>query len=183
MDSLIALTVICVIFAVGDVVSVKTKAIFSMLFVLSVILLIGFWTILPHTIFQDAALIKIGIVLVALLITHMGTLISIKELVQQWKTVIIALGAVAGITMFLLLIGSPILGREFAISAAPPIAGGVVAVLLVNEAATAAGLTTIVVFTTLLLVFQGFFGYPVASFCLSKEARRVSRFFKEKLKL
>jgi len=180
LDSLLALTVVCIIFAIGDFVSVKTKAIFSMLFVSSVIFMIGFWTGLPTTIFQDAALIKIGIVLVALLITHMGTLMGIKELIQQWKTVIIALGAVAGIGIFLLLIGSLILGRETAIAAAPPIAGGIVAALIVSEAAKAKGLETIVVFATLLVVVQGFFGYPVASFCLSKEARRLSRLFKEK---
>jgi len=96
LDSLVALTVVCIVFAIGDLVSAKTKALFSMLFVSSVIFMIGFWMGLPTTIFQDAALIKIGIVLVALLITHMGTLMGIKELIQQWKTVIIALGAVAG---------------------------------------------------------------------------------------
>lgn len=180
MDSLLALTVVSIIFAVGDLVSAKTKALFSMLFVSSVIFLIGFWSGLPTTIFQDAALINIGVVLISLLITHMGTLMGIKELMEQWKTVVIALGAVAGIGVFLLVFGSMILGREMAVAAAPPISGGVVAALIVGEAAKAKGLETIVVFVTLLVVVQGFFGYPVASYCLSREARRLSRLFKEK---
>jgi hypothetical protein len=178
MDSLLAITVVCIIFAVGDLVSAKTKAIFSMLFTSSVILLVGFWMGLPKTIFEDAALVKIGVILIALLITHMGTLMSVAELMKQWKTVIIALGAVVGIGVFMFLVGSPVLGREYAVAAAPPIAGGVVAAIIMGEAAKAKGLETIVVFTTLLVVVQGFFGYPVASVMLRKEAERLAGLFR-----
>ena len=179
MDSLLALTVVCIIFAVGDFVSAKTKAIFSMMFVSSVILLIGFWVGLPTSIFEDAALLKIGAILIAFLITHMGTLMGFNDLKKQWKTVIIALGAVAGVGIFLFLIGSPILGREYAVAAAPPISGGVVAAIIVGESAKVKGLETIVVFATLLVVVQGFFGYPVASILLSKEAKRIRKLYRE----
>ncbi len=179
MEGVLAMTVVCIIFAIGDFVSAKTKAIFSMLFTSSVILLVGFWVGLPKTIFEDAALLKIGSILIALLITHMGTLMGIEELKKQWKTVLIALGAVAGIGIFMFLVGSPILGREYAVAAAPPIAGGIVAAIIMGEAAKAMGLETIVVFTTLLVVVQGFFGYPVASLMLKKEAEKLAARFRE----
>ena len=81
------------------------------------------------------------------------------------------LGIILGI--FLLFVGSPILGREYAISAAPPIAGGVVAAIIMGDAAAAKGLESIGVYVTLLVVVQGFFGYPVASFMLNKEAKKL----------
>ncbi len=179
MDGLLAMTVVCLIFGFGDFVSAKTKAIFSMMFVSSVVLLVGFWVGLPKTIFEDAALIKIGAILVAFLITHMGTLMSFNDLKKQWKTVIIALGAVAGVGVFVFLVGTPVLGREYAVAAAPPISGGVVAaIIVVGEAAKAKGLETIVVFATLLVVVQGFFGYPVASILLNKEAKRLKTLYR-----
>ncbi len=39
--------------------------------------------------------------------------------------------------MFLFLVGSPIIGKEYAIAAAPPISGGVVAAIIMGEAAKA----------------------------------------------
>ncbi|NLJ79033.1 MAG: hypothetical protein GX329_06700 [Tissierellia bacterium] len=179
MNGLLALTVLCVIFAVGDIVSAKTKSILSMLFVSSVILLIGFWVGLPTTIFDDAALLKIGGILIAFLITHMGTLMSFKDLKAQWKTVVIAIGAVAGIGVFLFLVGPPLLGKEYAIAAAPPVSGGVVAAIMMGEAAKAKGLDSLAVFATLIVVVQGFFGFPVASILLGKEARKVRDEFRE----
>ena len=178
MDSLIAITVVCSIFAVGDLVSAKTKSILSMMFVSSVILLVGFWVGLPETIFEDAGLISLGSLMIAFLITHMGTLLSIEDLKKQWKTVVIALGAIIGIGIFLFIVGSPILGREYAVAAAPPISGGVIAAIIMGDAAKAKGLESIAVFTTLLVVTQGFLGLPVASLLLNKEAKRLLNNFR-----
>lgn len=179
MQGVLAFTVLFLIFGFGDIVSSKTKAIFSTLFVSSIILLVGFWVGLPKTIFNDSTLLPLGSVLIAILITHMGTLMGIKELKEQWKTVLISISTILGIGIFVYIMGTPIIGKEYAVSAAPPIAGGVVAGIMVGEAAKAKGLETIVVFATLLVVVQGFFGYPIASICLSKEAKRISKELKD----
>lgn len=179
MQGVLAFTVLFLIFGFGDIVSSKTKAIFSTLFVSSIILLVGFWVGLPKTIFNDSTLLPLGSVLIAILITHMGTLMGIKELKKQWKTVLISISAILGIGIFVYIMGTPIIGKEYAVSAAPPIAGGVVAGIMVGEAAKAKGLETIVVFATLLVVVQGFFGYPIASICLSKEAKRICKELKD----
>ncbi|WP_027624247.1 hypothetical protein [Clostridium lundense] len=175
MDGLLAFTVLFIIFGFGDFISTKTKAICSTLFVSSVILLVGFWMGLPKTIFKDSSLLPMGSILIAILITHMGTLMGIKDLVEQWKTVVIALVSIIGIAIFVYLVGTPIIGRNYSVAAAPPIAGGVVAGIMMGEAAKAKGLQTIMVFATLLVVVQGFFGYPIASLCLSREAKRLSK--------
>ncbi|SDY98199.1 hypothetical protein [Tindallia californiensis] len=179
MDGVLALAVVCSIFAIGDFVSIKTRAICSMMFASSAILLVGFWVGLPTSIFNDAALLGIGNILVAFLITHMGTLMDFHQLKKQWRTVVISVGAVVAIGAFISLVGAPILGREYAIAAAPPISGGVVAAIIMGEVAEAKGLETLVVFTALLVVVQGFFGYPVASIMLGKESKKIQRLFRE----
>ncbi|MFA9423562.1 MAG: hypothetical protein ACERLG_08280 [Sedimentibacter sp.] len=173
MNGLLAILIIFAAYAVGDYVSYKTKATFSMLFTTAVVFLVAFWMGLPATIFNDSGLYTIGILTMTLLLTNMGTLISLKEFAQQWKTVLIALAAVAGIGIFVYVIGSSIFGKQMAAAAAPPISGGVVAALIVSAAAKAKALDTVAVFATLLLVTQTFFGTPVASYCLKKEARLV----------
>lgn len=179
MDSLLAITIILLIFAIGDFISAKTKSIVSMMFVASVIFMVGFWFGLPTTIFEDAHVVGIGALMIGFLITHMGTLMSFSDLKEQWKTVVIALGAVSGIGILLLLVGSPILGREYAVAAAPPISGGVVAALIMADVAKAKGLESIAVFATIIVVIQGFFGYPVASFLLNKEAKNLLTTFRK----
>lgn len=179
MDGLTALAVILVIFALGDIVSYKSKSIISMLFVASVVLLIGFWLGLPTTIFEDSQLAGFGSLMIGFLITHMGTLLSLEDLKKQWKTVLIALAAVVGIGVFLFIVGSPIIGREYAVASAPPIAGGVVAAIIIGDVAAAKGLESIAVFATLVVVVQGFFGYPVASLCLNREAKRILKNYRE----
>lgn len=180
MDSLLAITIVLVAYAFGDFISFKTKSIVSMMFVASVVFMIGFWSGLPITIFEDAQLLGFGVLMIALLITHMGTLMSFNDLIRQLKTVLISIAAVVGIGVFLFLVGTPIIGKEYAVSAAPPIAGGVVAAIIMGDVATAKGFESIAVFATLLVVVQGFFGYPVASFFLNKEAKNLLKNFKGK---
>lgn len=140
MDSLLAITYVLVIFAIGDFVSSKTKSIVSMMFVASVLIMVGFWMGVPTTLFADAQLSGIGALMIGFLITHMGTLLDFEDLKEQWKTVVIAAAAVVGIAIFLFIVGSPIIGKTYAVAAAPPISGGVVAAIIMGEAATAKGL-------------------------------------------
>lgn len=47
MAAIYALTICLVLYAIGDIVSVKTKGLLSLVFVLCVVMLIGFWCGLP----------------------------------------------------------------------------------------------------------------------------------------
>ena len=178
MDAITALLIIAVVYAIGDFVSQKTKAIFSMLFVSGIIFMVAFWLGVPKTLFEDAAIVKLSLALIPVLMVHMGTLMRIKDLREEWKTVVIALCAIIFASIALFLIGSPLMGREFAVPAAGPISGGVVATLIMSEAAKAKGLETVLVFLTLLLVLQNFVGLPIASICLSREGRRLRDVFR-----
>ena len=61
MNAILAAAVIFVVFAAGDMISAKTKAIVSMLLVASVVFLAGFWTgIFPTTMFADSTLLSMA---------------------------------------------------------------------------------------------------------------------------
>lgn len=171
-----AFSIVLVILAIGELVSMKTKAMIPSVFVSAVLFLIGFWTVLPGDIVsQSSFATPIVYLSMYLLLTHMGTMMSLKELLAQWKTVVIALGGVVGIIALTLTAGNFIFGWERVVAATPPLTGGVVASILMSTAASERGLTTIAVLATSMYIIQGFFGYPITAFLLKKEARRLAK--------
>ncbi|MFL2105318.1 hypothetical protein [Desemzia sp. FAM 23991] len=176
MNSLVSITIIFCIYALGDVIAVRTKSIVSMLFTASVFFLIAFWLGMPTSIFQDSMLLQIGSILIGFLLVHMGTMLNIKQLKEQWKTVVICVAAIIGITVALFLVVTPLMGIETALVGAPPLSGGVIAAIQMSEAANAIGRSDLALLASLLVVVQGFAGYPIASWALKKEVKS----FKEK---
>ena len=176
MLPILATFIILLIFGVGDIVATKTKAIVSMLFLSSVIFLAGFWTgILPSTLFNDSTLLSVSVVLVCMLLVHMGTTIKVRDFIDQWKTVVVAAVCCIAISLGIYFIGGLIIDRNYAIVGAPILSGGVVATLTMQDAANKLDLTDLAIFAALVMVVQGFVGYPVASLCLRSEAKRVRK--------
>ena len=174
MNAILAAAVIFVVFAAGDMISAKTKAIVSMLLVASVVFLVGFWTgVFPTTMFADSTLLSMAGLLVTMLLVHLGTTIKLRDFGAQWRTVIIAAVACIAISAAVYFIGQLIIDRGFALVGAPILSGGVVATLQMQEMAQKADLPQLAVFATLVMCAQGFVGYPVASLCLKSEAKRI----------
>ena len=174
MNAILAAAVIFVVFAAGDMISAKTKAIVSMLLVASVVFLVGFWTgVFPTTMFADSTLLSMAGLLVTMLLVHLGTTIKLRDFGAQWRTVIIAAVACIAISAAVYFIGQLIIDRGFALVGAPILSGGVVATLQMQEMAQEADLPQLAVFATLVMCAQGFVGYPVASLCLKSEAKRI----------
>ncbi len=176
MNAILAAAIIFVVFAVGDMVSAKTKAIVSMLLVASVVFLAGFWAgIFPTTMFVDSTLLSMAGLLVTMLLVHLGTTIKLRDFGAQWRTVIISALACIAISAAVYFLGQLIIDRGFAPVGAPILSGGVVATLQMQEMAQDADLPELAVFATLVMCAQGFVGYPVASLCLKSEAKRLKR--------
>ena len=174
MNAILAAAVIFVVFAAGDMISAKTKAIVSMLLVASVVCLVGFWTgVFPTTMFADSTLLSMAGLLVTMLLVHLGTTIKLRDFGAQWRTVIISAVACIAISAAVYFIGQLIIDRGFALVGAPILSGGVVATLQMQEMAQKADLPQLAVFATLVMCAQGFVGYPVASLCLKSEAKRI----------
>lgn len=171
MNGLIALTIILIVYAIGDMVATKTKAIISMLFVASIVFAVAFWFGMPKTIFTDSQLQGFASVTVGLMLVHMGSTIKLRELIAQWKTVIIVFCSTIAICTRVYVIGSFFMDRYLALIGAPILGGGVVAFLTMSEALEKMG-ENIVLFGSLVLVIQGVVGFPIASY-LCKKAVRV----------
>jgi hypothetical protein len=84
----------------------------------------------------------------------------------------------AGLTAVILLIGGPIIGREATLVASPVLAGGIMASIIMSKAAEAKGLTDLATLAALVLVAQGFVGYPLTSLALRKEGTRLIEKFR-----
>lgn len=174
MAQMTAFTLLVAILYIGDVVSSKTKAWISSVFVCAVLFVIGYWTFFPENIVEIAGIPPVvATLLMYLLITNMGTLLSVKELVNQWKTIVITLSGILGIVVLLLTVGSFIFDFKTVLVAVPPLVGGVVSSLIMSEAAQTAGLTSLSVLAILIYVMQGFAGYPLTSIMLKKEGKRM----------
>ncbi|EOH96508.1 hypothetical protein UAY_02876 [Enterococcus moraviensis ATCC BAA-383] len=174
MAQMTAFTLLMAILSIGDIVSNKTKAWISSVFVCAVLFVIGYWTFFPENIVEIAGIPPVvATLLMYLLITNMGTLLSIKELANQWKTIVITLSGIIGIVVLLLTVGSIVFDLKTVLVAVPPLVGGVVSSLIMSEAAQTAGLTSLSVLAILIYVMQGFAGYPLTSIMLKKEGKRM----------
>lgn len=174
MSQMLALVILMLILFIGDLVAVRTKAWVPSIFICAVLFLVGYWTFFPQDIVALAGVPPVvATMMMYLLITNMGTLLSIQELKNQWKTIVIALSGILGIIAILFGIGSFIFGFKTVVVAIPPLVGGVVSALIMSEGAKEAGLVSLSVFAIVIYVMQGFAGYPLTSIVLKKEGKRL----------
>ena len=172
MAPILSLTVLLVVFAFAELVAKKTKAVLSTTLVMSTVMLILFWLGLPGDILQTSATMDIGMVLVGIVITSLGTSIDFKELKRQWKTVLMGLTAVVVAVAGILVLGGLVMAPNLAYAGAPIFAGANAATLIMITALKEKGLEIYGSFCVLVLVSQSFIGIPIASFFLKKEAKR-----------
>lgn len=178
MAPISALLIIAIIFAFGDFIGTKTKAWIPSVFVVAVLFLLGFWTTLPKNLIDIPGLgMPLAGIAMYLCITHMGTIISVSELVKQWKVIVVTLAGLAGMILACWFICIPLIGREYIIAGLPPLTGGIVAALMMQEAAAAKGLELASILAIVMYVMQGFAGYPLTAICLKKEGRRLLKIY------
>ena len=156
---------ICLLlFGIGDVLGVATKAKVSAVFVSLMLFLVGFMTgVLPPDIIKLAGLTDIGKWSLIFVVFSMGTSLNIKQLIAEWRTV-----AVAVLSMIVLIAGSvvliPVIGYQETIVSIPIINGGIVATQIMTSAAMDKGFAMAAALGTVLYAVQKFFGTPVASY-------------------
>lgn len=167
--------VICVlVYAIGEWVATATKAWVPSVFVTAVVLLIGYWTVLPKTLVTDSGLMPFANTIgIFLLITHMGTVISVKQLLEQWRTVVVCLSGLAGMCAVGYFVAPMFMEKELVIAGLPPLTGGIVAATTMQQAATEAGFEVAAIFAIAMYCVQGFAGYPLTALCLQLEGKRL----------
>lgn len=161
------------IFAIGDYLGIITKAKLSAVFVALVIFLVGFLTgILPPQIVEFAGLTTFANLAGALVVFHMGTMINLQQLRQEWRTVVTAVLSMIVVALAIFAI-IPVIGYENAIVAIPVLNGGLISTKIMVDAATGAGLAVAAALGTVLYAIQKFAGSYPASFFGVREAKEV----------
>lgn len=175
-----ALVVLFGVMVVSELVARATKGRVPSALTMSVLLLAGFWTILPADLTTTAGITgPVFSLVVSMLVVHLGTLISRRQMIAQWRTVVIALMGVAGICLICLTLGSAVFGWDNAVAATPTITGAAVATTIMSTRATEVGNTTAALIAIVCMTMQGLVGYPVAAVCLGKETRRLHELYQK----
>ena len=173
-NAFLAVVVVALAYVIGEWISDITNAWVPSVLVTAIIFLIGYWTVFPNTISDDSGLAafasQIGVLM---FITHIGTVISLKQLLEQWKTVIICLMGLLGMVLLCWFICPLIMEKTLVIAGLPPLTGGIVAALTMQNAATEAGLEEAAVFAIAMYSVQGLAGYPITALCLHAEGKKL----------
>ncbi len=105
--------------------------------------LVGFMTkMIPADMIQKAGLSQSAAWSAPLLIFHMGTMINIKELIDEWRTVVMAIiSMIVGIIAVFAVV--PLVGKEAAVVSIPIINGGIIATQIMTGAAMEKGFQTV----------------------------------------
>ncbi|MDK9710638.1 hypothetical protein [Acidaminobacter sp.] len=160
----------------SETISSMTKGKVPGLFLMTVITLIGYWTILPLDVVPVSGMVAVKDITMMIILIHMGTLLEIDQLKREWRTVVTALAAVAGVVLVFMLLGSFVLpSANMAITAIAPLAGGMIAAILMSQALTNIGQTDLAVWPILLITLQGFIGMPVVAYMLRGEASDLAK--------
>ena len=131
---MLAFVICAVAYVIGEWVSTATKAWVPSVFVTAVVMLIGYWTVIPTTVVSDSNLIPFGSTIgIYLLITHMGTVISLKQLAQQWRTIVVCLAGLVGMCLLCWFIAPLLMDKTLVIAGLPPLTGGIVAATMMQR--------------------------------------------------
>lgn len=173
-NAFLAVVIVCVCYVIGEWVADLSKAWIPSVLVTAILFLIGYWTVFPATLNDDTGLASFASTIgVLMFITHIGTVISLKQLIEQWKTVVVCLVGLVGMVALCWFICPLIMEKTLVIAGLPPLTGGIVAALTMQKAATAAGLKEAAVFAIAMYSVQGLAGYPITALCLHAEGKRL----------
>lgn len=174
MQFIISFLVVMLFLMLGEWVSSLTHTYIPSVFMTAVLFVLGYWTFLPKDVVTTASFgTNFSTICVGLLLVHLGTLMSLKKLLEQWRAVCIALLGVCGTLILTLTIGTLIFDWHTVVAAIPPLTGGLVSALLMTDGLKAQGIQTLVALPVSMFIFHSLFGYPLISWLLKKEGGRL----------
>ncbi|REB08648.1 hypothetical protein DVB69_05815 [Sporosarcina sp. BI001-red] len=175
-NPLIATVLILSLIALGEWLSIISRARVPMLLTAMVGYLVLSWTGIFHTdLLEISQFAALGAILIGPAIVHMGTMIPLSLLKTQYKAVIIALGGVLFSGILILIIVPLIFDYPTAVAGVGPISGGIIALLVTTEKLKEIGLTSIVIIPALVVAFQGVAGMPLAMHFMKKYSGVMQR--------
>ncbi|MFC4557880.1 hypothetical protein ACFO3D_06605 [Virgibacillus kekensis] len=175
-NPLIATVIIFSLIALGEWLSIVSRARIPMLLTAMVGFLVCNWMgIFPEDIMEKSTFAALGAILIGPAILHMGTLISFSTLKRQYKAVLVALGGVLVSGVLILTIVPLIYDYPTAVAGVGPVSGGVIALIVTSEKLTEIGLSSLVIIPALIIAFQGIVGMPLAMNFMRRYAAKMKK--------
>lgn len=168
---IMAFAVVVIFFAIGDIIAIKTKGLISsFIFTIAMVMIFGATLhVLPADLIETAGLSNILVTYgIVLTFVNIGSNLKTNELIAEWKTIVVSLGAMAAVILMGFTLGTILFGRDYALSSIGTICGGLGSTLVTSEFAEKAGRSDIVVFVTTMMTFQSLVGILISSFCLNR---------------
>lgn len=173
MDMAVSLAIVMVIMLVTELIAKLTRGKLPQMFLMALVFLIGFWTILPKDIIERSTLDTVANITKIIILIHIATMFDIKSLLKEWRAVVTTLAAMAGIAVFVFGISAIFYDTLTALVTVPPLMGGMVAAWLMNDASLAIGRMDLGLLVMIVWIMQAFAGYPITAFLLRKEGKRL----------
>ena len=98
---------------------------------------------------------------------------DLKQLLSQWKAVVVALAGTLGTMILTLTIGTFIFDWHTVVAAVPPLTGGIVSVALMSDGLKSTGLTALVAIPVAMFITHSVIGYPLTSIMLKKRREKI----------
>lgn len=171
--------IVLIVFALGDIVGKITKGKLSGMMVVMLLFLVGFLTkLFPADIIDQGGLTALSKLAIAMVLFNMGTTLNVKQLIEEWRTVLMAALCMLASCVVMLLV-SPIIGFDTVLVGMPVINGAAMATSLMASAATEKGLATAAALCAVIYSVQKFVGAPIASAMGIRYGKKLLKAYRE----
>lgn len=171
--------IVLIVFALGDIVGKITKGKMSGMMVVMLLFLVGFLTkLIPADIIDQGGLTALSKLAIAMVLFNMGTTLNVKQLIEEWRTVLMAALCMLASCLVMLLV-SPIIGFDTMLVGMPVINGAAMATSLMASAAAEKGLATAAALCAVIYSVQKFVGAPIASAMGIRYGKKLLKAYRE----
>lgn len=171
--------IVLIVFALGDIVGKITKGKLSGMMVVMLLFLVGFLTkLIPADIIDQGGLTALSKLAIAMVLFNMGTTLNVKQLIEEWRTVLMAALCMLASCLVMLLV-SPIIGFDTMLVGMPVINGAAMATSLMASAAAEKGLETAAALCAVIYSVQKFVGAPIASAMGIRYGKKLLKAYRE----
>ena len=171
--------IVLIVFALGDIVGKITKGKLFGMMVVMLLFLVGFLTkLFPADIIDQGGLTALSKLAIAMVLFNMGTTLNVKQLIEEWRTVLMAALCMLASCVVMLLV-SPIIGFDTVLVGMPVINGAAMATSLMASAAAEKGLATAAALCAVIYSVQKFVGAPIASAMGIRYGKKLLKAYRE----
>lgn len=171
--------IVLIVFALGDIVGKITKGKLSGMMVVMLLFLVGFLTkLIPADIIDQGGLTALSKLAIAMVLFNMGTTLNVKQLIEEWRTVLMAALCMLASCLVMLLV-SPIIGFDTVLVGMPVINGAAMATSLMASAAAEKGLATAAALCAVIYSVQKFVGAPIVSAMGIRYGKKLLKAYRE----